>query len=446
MKPSVTSMQEFVTIDQGSSLFEAASGCKLHRDPASGKVKFLPLGRWKGTLTNEDLPAKYIVLSEHLDMEGVKLMASFQKTRKLNCDELQRKVLNMTGAWRGGKFMPLTNRPSSLNNFCLAKVWFRCSSVNLRVCDLTKITANVKSWLFADQLEKPEELILHRPRKLGGLGLVHVQYKALSLLLRTFMETAVIPKYKHNQYHVALYLWHVEGRRDLTCPGQPPYYDDSFFNSIRMIKQEGLLNIQTMSSGQWYRVLLENNITHQVTNDVTTSKPCRIETYFPEVDWARSWTLASTPGLPSNLLAFLWKMIHNILPCPSRLFRLQMPNTTSDTCNLCDQGSAGDLSHCLLLCPYNDGAGQFLLNTLSQHVPNLHPQDVVHLNLNTGDKQLPLVYMRATILSQIWSCRIEKKPCLLYSIRATLEAGINILRKSRHSEAADVLSVILATQ
>ena len=49
IKPALTCMQEFILIDQGSALFEAASGCKLHRDPTSGKVKFLPLGRWRGT-------------------------------------------------------------------------------------------------------------------------------------------------------------------------------------------------------------------------------------------------------------------------------------------------------------------------------------------------------------------------------------------------------------
>ena len=88
VKPSITSMNEFTVVDNGSALFEAASGCKLHRDPSSGKVKFLPLGRWKGTLNREDLPVNYIIMSEHLDMVGVKLTASFQKTRKLNCDEL----------------------------------------------------------------------------------------------------------------------------------------------------------------------------------------------------------------------------------------------------------------------------------------------------------------------------------------------------------------------
>ena len=45
VKPAITSMNEFLLVDRASLLFENASGCELHRDPASGKVKFLPLGR-----------------------------------------------------------------------------------------------------------------------------------------------------------------------------------------------------------------------------------------------------------------------------------------------------------------------------------------------------------------------------------------------------------------
>ena len=50
VKPSISSMNEFMIVDQECSILERASGVKLHRDPSAGKVKFLPLGRWKGTL------------------------------------------------------------------------------------------------------------------------------------------------------------------------------------------------------------------------------------------------------------------------------------------------------------------------------------------------------------------------------------------------------------
>ena len=77
IKPAITTMNEFLMVDRGSALFEAASGCVLHRDPTSGKVKLLPLGRWKGTLQQEDLPLKYVALSDHLDMVGVQLKATY---------------------------------------------------------------------------------------------------------------------------------------------------------------------------------------------------------------------------------------------------------------------------------------------------------------------------------------------------------------------------------
>ena len=97
-----------------------------------------------------------------------------------------------------------------------------------------------------------------------------------------------------------------------------------------------------------------------------------------------------------------------------------------------------------MLCSFNDGAGQFLLDLLHGHSPALQPNQVVLLDLDVqGELQLPLVYLIASVLSQVWTFRKEKRPCHLASIRAALEAGVNIMRKSRHSKAAEKLSSIL---
>ena len=63
----------------------------------------------------------------------------------------------------------------------------------------------MKSLLFADQLEQPEEHVLHRSRETGGLGIINVKYKAMSELIRSFLETSINPAFKTNQYHNALY-------------------------------------------------------------------------------------------------------------------------------------------------------------------------------------------------------------------------------------------------
>ena len=70
VKPSVSTMAEFELVDRAASLFEKSSGCKLHRDPATGKCKVLPLGRWQQTLQQEDIRFPYIKLSDSLSIKA----------------------------------------------------------------------------------------------------------------------------------------------------------------------------------------------------------------------------------------------------------------------------------------------------------------------------------------------------------------------------------------
>ena len=61
----------------------------------------------------------------------IELIATYQQTRKVNGDQLQSRFNNTVGPWKAGRFMPLTLRPFSANNYALSKVWFKCSSINL---------------------------------------------------------------------------------------------------------------------------------------------------------------------------------------------------------------------------------------------------------------------------------------------------------------------------
>ena len=89
--------------------------------------------------------------------------------------------------------MPLTQRPWSINTYCLSKVWYKSNVLDLRVSDISSINSKVRSWLYSDQFEKPEELLVFRPTYMGGLNIYHTKYKALSMLIRSFLETAVNP-------------------------------------------------------------------------------------------------------------------------------------------------------------------------------------------------------------------------------------------------------------
>ena len=93
-------------------------------------------------------------------------------------------------------------------------------------------------------------------------------------------------------------------------------------------------NVATMTTAQWYRVLVEQEIT-MVNTDTAGSEyiKSRAELASPETDWEKNWRLARIKGLGSEATSFLWKMLHNILPTEQRLARI-LPNSIP-ACKFC---------------------------------------------------------------------------------------------------------------
>ena len=83
--------------------------------------------------------------------------------------------------------MPLTMGPSSTNSFVLSKVWFWCSSIDLRVADVVAVNSSIKSWLYGDMFKKPPEMVMCRHTSYGGLGVLSVKYIAQAALIRSFI-------------------------------------------------------------------------------------------------------------------------------------------------------------------------------------------------------------------------------------------------------------------
>ena len=359
-------------------MLERASGVKLHRDPTAGKVKFLPLGRWRGTLTQEDLPHQYVLLSDHLDFVGVELRATYIQTRKVNGEQLQAKVKNTVGPWKAGRFMPITLRPFSANNYALSKVWFKCSSVNLRSQDITTINSQVKAWLYQDLLEKPNELVLYRDSSDGGLGLFNVKVRSTALLIRTFIETAANPTFRHSLYHEVLYRYHVLGEVTLPDPGYPPYYDKTFFDTIKHYKDNSTLNISVMTTKQWYQVLLDDQVLMSPADEDSpaTLLPVRAELLHPSTDWACTWTLSRTKGLGSDLTAFLFRLLHQLLPTQDRVSRLVGgQDEHPGRCSLCHQ-EVEDQIHAFFTCQKTMIPGLALIGYVQTILPNLSQEDL----------------------------------------------------------------------
>ena len=138
---------------------------------------------------------------------------------------------------------------------------------------------------------------------------------------------------------------------------------------------------------------------------------------------------------------FLWRMVHNLLPTQARLFRLKMRNAPTHNCPLCEAIEPADNIHSLLTCSFNSEVSRWLMTLLHVHLPDVQPKQVVLLDLGAVDEslELPLVWLIANTLSLVWESRREKTKPTLHKVRSTLEAKINILRKTRFKNATALL-------
>ena len=448
IKASIKYMHEFFLVDKASLLFEKASGCQLHRDPASGKVKFLSLGRWRGTLKQEDIPVKYIALSDYLDMLGVTMKATFTQTRKVNCDDITEKVRRLIGSWKGGRFIPLSQRPFSVNAFALPLVWFRCHSLDLREGDFSKITSIVKSWVFADCLEKPEELTVFKSKEEGGLGIHHLKSKSRAILIKSFLETATGSKFIQNNYHNALFRWHILQQNNIQDPGIPPYYSASFFKTIREVMSEGTKDVSKMSSSEWYRILLKKYVTEELGElEETETKLLKAERKHPEVDWERTWSLMLTKGLNGRQKSLIFKILHNILPTRARLHRMGLSD--SPNCDLCPHGIVGDLTHALLDCDHNSVVNDWIIAVLFDIDPGLldselSSKNITTLNLNISEeKKLPVHLFLLQVFEIIWNRRLTRRMITLTDVQTTIQAEVSFLMNTKHDIAAQTIESAL---
>ena len=404
------------------------------------------VGKWRSKLKQEDLPSScnYMIISDHLDMVGVELQSTWTQTRKANGDIMQKRVSNTINPWKAGKFMPVTMRPWSINSFALSKVWFRCHSVNLRASDVTAITSCVKSWLYADMFEKPSEVIMFRPPSYGGLGILSPKYRATACLIRSFMETAANPNFRRNHYHDQLFRYHVLAETSLPDPGFPPYYPPEFFATIKKVKDETPLNITTMSTSQWSRVLVEDNLTMITLPDTTREfAPSRVELANPDTNWQQIWYFARLKGLGPDHTSFLWKLVHQLLPIKERLHRLS--STTSSLCTLCNENKSEDLTHAFYTCNFNQGAGQELSRVLKQHLPNITMENIMQLVFEdlSEEMEFPVVWFSAAFLLAIWERRTSNKRIRTYEIRAEIEGKISLLRETRYYENVEKLKLLV---
>ena len=144
LKPAITKIEEFKILEKAVNMYEKASGCILHRDLASNKCKILLMGAWT-KWSQDEIPLNFLTKSDHLDMLGIRLFSSYQKTR-VECGAAATGLVKKTmDGWKVGKRMPLTDRTKSINIYLLSKLWYKFGAVDVKKGDCEKMLSAIKT-------------------------------------------------------------------------------------------------------------------------------------------------------------------------------------------------------------------------------------------------------------------------------------------------------------
>ena len=180
-----------------------------------------------------------------------------------------------------------------------------------------------------------------------------------------------------------------------------------------------------MTTAQWYRVLLEKEVTMEDYDDSpNVFRKCRAELSSPTTDWETSWRRARMKGLGSEVISFLWKLLHQILPTEERLSRI-LPNS-SEHCKLCPTPSTGTLQHCLFECISTREVGSWLLSLAKRWDPNVTGQKLLMLEfICEPSQEMPMVWLLGQSLLYMWGVRAAGKIVNQNLARANLESKGN---------------------
>ena len=395
LNPFVRSLEEITHIINECTFLELASGVQLHRDPGSGKVKIFLLGNWRDNITQENIPFPFIKVSPFLEVVGVQLYNNAHFTRKMNSELLVTKVSKIINLWKSGHHMSFLDHSHAINALVLSKVWYIASCVPPRQGDIQKIVTSIKSFLYQDQFLRPSDLVAYRSTEHGGLGLTHTLSRCQALIIKSFLETSIIPGYRWSLTNTELFNQHV---LDLPPRFNVPFslfHSPSFFNLIKSVKSASIIELQKMSLKQIYTTLTDLNVRKDMQGQLI---PLHIETKLPWVDWEVVWKCIRLKGLDGNCISTTYLSILNTLPTSERQARINPGK--SNLCRFCPN-VVEDIHHIFADCQSSEAAS-FLLSVIRHFQPDISFTEILLLQWVWKEHLFPLTWLTSSVFEIIW--------------------------------------------
>ena len=409
LNPVITKVEEFNTLNTYLILFERASGCKFHRDPLSQKCKITPLGGWKKWLNQETVPLPFLLVSDYLEILGVKIYESWYKTRHTAGNELKQKIKSVRDIWRRGRFYDFLLRPHVVNTYLFSNIWHKASSINLLCSDLDKIQSVGNDYVFTDCYLRPEKPVNYINKREGGLQINHVRSKAMALFIKNLLEESF-----HNIYIDAVVRKYCFDEDVVPVPVRPNYLDKRLISTLKLV----LGSTHRVSTKEIYNVLMKDEL------KLNANFKLRIESVYDNFSLERILEFTHSKCIPVCVRSHMWKIIHRIEYSDIEEAKVKL---ISPSCKHCDEQDICRI-HTYFQCERVVSIGIIFLRVLRIFDPQYSFEEV--LDFKAKEEHPQLYWFIAMTLFYIDK---NRRRCSTELYRAFMWTEFEILTMSKYA-------------
>lgn len=311
--------------------YSRASGAKINIT----KSRILPLGGWDERINILD-----IQYTHQLKILGI----TFARTTEHSCRHTWTGVVGKVRGMASQAYsrdLCLTQRIWYAHTYLLSVLWYTAQVLPPTQEATRQITAVVTRYLWKGNIFRVPVSILYNEPQAGGLGLVDLQAKCLTLLITRLWKQC---NRTHGVSSDWMQLWNIAKKKanPPNLSGIPMKYE-----YLRCyVRESAYLPVATWEqSTRCIKKHLYNNI--RTFGNRTRSIPVsRIQRTYPNVQWAVVWRNISQAWVDEDVRSTWYEVVNDLIATNVRLHKIRIAAT--EQCQHC--GEKDTLQHRLTEC------------------------------------------------------------------------------------------------
>lgn len=391
--------------------YETASGAKLNVAKSHG----LLLGPWR---SRNETSVHLSWSTSHITVLG----ASLSSVGEEIWDSKIHEISTICASWQQ-RSLSFHGRAIVINSLALSKLWYLATNAVIPDKVIQPINQIIFRFVWNKKREWLARTSVTQPPRQGGLGVVDIAKKQLSLhflWVKRFIQDPQAPWSTFFHQYLTRAFPGRSIHEILLLPHPPKYAMDALPHFYRSVMTAWFSLERRFQDGEYFIYRshshcaalssLPANFVFRAVSSLQRTKHRCVEKYHQwgvKVDWPTVWRDLYLWRFTRSIRDTSWLIAHGVLPTADRLLGFGM-----NVDPLCDCGQNETLLHLFVTCPFAKHILTWYRSILQQYRPQLPPVTTGEILVGyASDVRLPPVFscLLGVIRHSLWLSRNQVK-------------------------------------